>query len=184
VALAPAGDGLARGSGRSIPGLHLRDVLDLVSKREPRLLISFGGHAAAAGLTLRASDVDRFAAAFDAVVRELVDPATLARTLETDGSLEPEYATLPLAQVLQAEVWGQGFPPPLFADEFAVESQRLVGEKHLRLRLAREGRRFEAIAFRRDAPLPDRVRVAYALGIDEWNGAQGVELRVEHVEER
>ena len=184
VALAPAGDGLARGSGRSIPGLHLRDALDLVSKREPALLISFGGHAAAAGLTVRASDVDRFAAAFDAVVRELVDPATLARTLETDGSLEPEYATLQLAHALQAEVWGQGFPPPLFADEFAVESQRLVGDKHLRLRLTRAGRRFDAIAFRRDTPLPDRVRVAYALGIDEWNGAQGVELRVEHVEER
>jgi single-stranded-DNA-specific exonuclease len=184
VALAPAGDGLARGSGRSIPGLHLRDALDLVSKREPRLLVSFGGHAAAAGLTLRAADVDRFAAAFDAVVRELVDPATLARRLETDGSLEPEYATLPLAHALQAEVWGQGFPPPLFADEFAVESQRLVGERHLRLRLARDGRRFDAIAFRRDAPLPDRVRAAYALAIDEWNGAQGVELRVEHVEER
>jgi single-stranded-DNA-specific exonuclease len=184
VALAPAGDGLARGSGRSIPGLHLRDALDLVSKREPRLLLSFGGHAAAAGLTLRAGDVDPFAAAFDAVVRELVDPATLARTLETDGSLEPEYATLEFARALGAEVWGQGFPPPLFADEFAVESQRLVGEKHLRLRLARGGRRFEAIAFRRDQPLPDRVRAAYALAIDEWNGTQGLELRVEHAEER
>jgi single-stranded-DNA-specific exonuclease len=184
VALAPAGDGLARGSGRSIAGLHLRDALDLVSKRDPRLLVSFGGHAAAAGLTVRARDVDRFAAAFDAVVRELLDPATLASTLETDGPLEPEYATLPLAQALQAEVWGQGFPPPLFADEFEVESQRLVGDKHLRLRLARAGRRFDAIAFQREAPLPDRVRAAYTLGIDEWNGSQGVELRVEHVEER
>jgi single-stranded-DNA-specific exonuclease len=184
VALAPAGDGLARGSGRSIAGLHLRDALDLVSKRDPRLLVSFGGHAAAAGLTVRARDVDRFAAAFDAVVRELLDPATLASTLETDGPLEPEYATLPLAQALQAEVWGQGFPPPLFADEFEVESQRLVGDKHLRLRLARAGRRFDAIAFQREAPLPDRVRAAYTLGIDEWNGSQGVELRVEHVGER
>jgi single-stranded-DNA-specific exonuclease len=184
VALAPAGEGLARGSGRSIPGLHLRDVLDLVSKREPALLLSFGGHAAAAGLTVRTADVERFGAAFDAVVRELVDPATLARTLETDGSLEPQYATLELARALATEVWGQGFPPPLFADEFAVESQRLVGEKHLRLRLARDGQRFDAIAFRREAPLPDRVRAAYALGIDEWNGTQGLELRIEHVEER
>jgi single-stranded-DNA-specific exonuclease len=184
VALAPAGEGLARGSGRSIPGLHLRDALDLVSKREPALLLSFGGHAAAAGLTVRTADVARFGAAFDAVVRELVDPATLARTLETDGSLEPQYATLELARALATEVWGQGFPPPLFADEFAVESQRLVGEKHLRLRLARDGQRFDAIAFRREAPLPDRVRAAYALGIDEWNGTQGLELRIEHVEER
>jgi single-stranded-DNA-specific exonuclease len=184
VALAPAGDGLARGSGRSIPGLHLRDALDLVSKREPALLISFGGHAAAAGLTVRSAEVERFGAAFDAAVRELVDPAALARTLETDGSLEPQYATLDLARALETEVWGQGFPPPLFVDEFAVESQRLVGDRHLRLRLARDGRRFEAIVFRREAPLPDRVRAAYALAIDEWNGTQGLELRIEHVEER
>jgi single-stranded-DNA-specific exonuclease len=182
VALAPAGDGLARGSGRSIPGLHLRDALDLVSKREPSLLVSFGGHAAAAGVSLKTGDLDRFAATFDAVVRELLDPATLARTVETDGSLEPEYATLHAARALDAEVWGQGFPPPLFADEFAVESQRLVGEKHLRLRVARAGRRYDAMLFRHDAPLPEKVRAAYALAIDEWNGAQGLELRFEHVE--
>ncbi len=183
IALAPAGGGLARGSGRSIPGLHLRDALDLVSKRDPGLLLGFGGHAAAAGLTLRAADVDRFAAAFDAAVRELCDPASLAPTVAADGPLEPEYATLELARALEGEVWGQGFPPPRFADEFTVESQRLVGEKHLRLKLARGGRRYDAILFRHDAPLPARVRVAYALGIDEWNGAQGLELRVEHVEE-
>ena len=183
IALAPAGEGLARGSGRSIPGLHLRDALDLVSKRAPDLLISFGGHAAAAGLTVRARDVDRLAAAFEAAVRELCDPAALAPTVETDGSLEPEYATLELARALEAEVWGQGFPPPRFADEFTVESQRLVGEKHLRAKLARAGRRFDALLFRHDRPLPDRVRVAYALAIDDWNGTQGLELRVEHAEE-
>jgi single-stranded-DNA-specific exonuclease len=183
IALAPAGEGLARGSGRSIPGLHLRDALDLVSKRAPDLLISFGGHAAAAGLTVRVRDVERFAAAFDEAVRALCDPAALAPTVETDGSLEPEYATLELARALEAEVWGQGFPPPRFADEFAVESQRLVGEKHLRARLVRGGRRYDAILFRHDRPLPERVRAAYALAIDDWNGAQGLELRVEHAEE-
>ena len=183
IALAPAGSGLARGSGRSIPGLHLRDALDLVSKRAPGLLISFGGHAAAAGLTLRAQEVERFAAAFDAAVREMCDPAALAPTVETDGSLEPEYATLELARAFEAEVWGQGFPPPRFADEFTVESQRLVGEKHLRVRLARAGRRYDAILFRHDRPLPERIRAAYALAIDDWNGAQGLELRVEHAEE-
>ena len=183
IALAPAGSGLARGSGRSIPGLHLRDALDLVSKRAPGLLISFGGHAAAAGLTLRAHEVERFAAAFDAAVREMCDPAALAPTVETDGSLEPEYATLELARAFEAEVWGQGFPPPRFADEFTVESQRLVGEKHLRVRLARAGRRYDAILFRHDRPLPERIRAAYALAIDDWNGAQGLELRVEHAEE-
>jgi single-stranded-DNA-specific exonuclease len=183
VVLAPAGGGELRGSGRSIPGLHLRDALDLVSKRAPGLLLRFGGHAAAAGLSLRAADAERFRAAFDAAVREMLDPAALARTVETDGPLEPQYASLDIARMLGQEVWGQGFPQPIFADEFAVESQRLVGERHLRLRLAREGRRYDAIVFRREEPVPPRIRAAYGLAIDEWNGAQGLELRVEHVEE-
>jgi single-stranded-DNA-specific exonuclease len=183
VALAPAGDGELRGSGRSIPGLHLRDALDLVSKRRPGLLLRFGGHAAAAGLSLRAAEVDAFREAFDAAVREMLDPAVLSRTVETDGPLEPEYATLDVARMLGQEVWGQGFPQPTFADEFAVERQRIVGERHLRLRLAREGRRYDAILFRHEEPVPPRVRAAYALAIDDWNGAQGLELRLEHVEE-
>lgn len=182
IALAPAGDGLARGSGRSIPGVHLRDALDLVSKREHDLLSRFGGHAAAAGLTLRIRDIDRFRGAFDAAVRALADPATFARTVETDGSLEPEYATLGVARMIDGEVWGQGFPTPAFTDEFVVERQRLVGEKHLRLRVMREGRRYDAMLFRHDEPLPDRVRAAYSLAIDDWNGTQAVELRFDHVE--
>ena len=182
IALAPAGDGELRGSGRSIPGLHLRDALDLVSKRAPGLLVRFGGHAAAAGLTLRAADVDRFRAVFDAAVREMVDPAALGRTVETDGSLERGYASLDVARMLADEVWGQGFPQPLFADEFAVESQRLVGERHLRLRLGRDGARYDAIMFRRTEPVPARVKAAYALGIDEWNGNETLSLRVEAVD--
>jgi single-stranded-DNA-specific exonuclease len=182
VALAPGGDGELRGSARSIPGLHLRDALDLVSKRAPGLLSRFGGHAAAAGMSLRAGAVDAFRTAFDAAVREMMDPAALARTVETDGSLEPQYATLELARMLAQEVWGQGFPQPIFADEFVVESQRLVGDRHLRLRLVRDGRRYDAIAFRRPEPVPPRISAAYALAVDEWNGAQGLELRIEHVE--
>lgn len=183
VVLAPAGDGELRGSGRSIPGLHLRDALDLVSKRAPGLLPRFGGHAAAAGLSLRARDLDAFRAAFDAAVREMLGPGAGTRVVETDGSLEPQYATLELARLIEREVWGQGFPPPTFADEFEVESQRLVGERHLRLRLARAGSRFDAIAFRRETPVPARIRAAYALAIDEWNGAQSLALRLEHIEE-
>lgn len=183
VVFAPADAGELRGSGRSIPGLHLRDALDLVSKRAPGLLVRFGGHAAAAGLTLRARGLEAFRAAFDAAVREMLDPGALARSVETDGSLEPQYATLELARLIEREVWGQGFPPPTFADEFEVESQRLVGERHLRMRLARDGRRFEAIAFRREAPVPPRIRAAYALAVDEWNGAQSLALRLEHIEE-
>jgi single-stranded-DNA-specific exonuclease len=179
IALAPAGNGELRGSGRSIPGLHLRDALDLVAKRAPGLLVRFGGHAAAAGLTLRAADVERFGALFDAAVREMIDPAALARTVETDGPLERGYASLDVARMLDGEVWGQGFAAPLFADEFAVESQRLVGERHLRLKLARDGARYDAIAFGRTEPVPARVRAAYALGIDEWNGTEALALRVE-----
>jgi single-stranded-DNA-specific exonuclease len=183
IALAPAGDGIARGSGRSIDGFHLRDALDLVSKRAPRLLLSFGGHAAAAGLALRLNDIERFRAEFDGVVRDTIDPAVLARTLETDGPLEPEYATLDLARQTIAAVWGQGFPQPRFTDEFAIENQRLVGERHLRLHVTRAGRRFDAVIFRREAPLPERVRAVYTLDIGEWNEAQKLELRFEHVEE-
>ncbi len=182
IALAPAADGELRGSGRSIPGLNLRDALDLVAKRAPGLLVRFGGHAAAAGLTLRAAEVERFRALFDAAVREMIDPAALARTVETDGPLERGYASLAVARMLEGEVWGQGFAAPLFADEFAVESQRLVGAGHLRLKLARDGARYDAIAFGRTEPVPARVRAAYALGIDEWNGTEALALRVEACE--
>lgn len=183
VALAPAGDGELRGSGRSIPGLHLRDALDLVSKRAPGLLLRFGGHAAAAGLTLRIEGVEPFRAAFEAAVREMIDPAALAHVVETDGPLEPGYASLDAARMLGAEVWGQGFPQPVFADEFAVESQRLVGERHLRLRLARAGGRYDAIMFRRAEPVGARIKAAYALGVDDWNGTEALSLRVEALEE-
>jgi single-stranded-DNA-specific exonuclease len=183
IALAPAGGGELRGSGRSIPGLHLRDALDLVSKRAPGLLVRFGGHAAAAGLTLRVESVEPFREAFEAAVREMIDPAALAHVVETDGPLEPGYASLDAARMLGEEVWGQGFPQPVFADEFEVESQRLVGERHLRLRLARAGGRYDAIMFRRAEPVGARVRAAYALGVDEWNGTEALSLRIEALEE-
>jgi len=181
-AFAPGGSGELRGSGRSVPGLHLRDALDLVSKRSPGLLMRFGGHAAAAGLTLRADSLDEFRALIEACVREMVEPETLARTVETDGSLEVAYASLDTARLLAGEVWGQGFPPPLFLDEFVVESQRLVGEKHLRLRLARAGQRFNAMLFRHDTPVPEHIRGAYRLGLDEFNGMQSVSFTLEHWE--
>lgn len=178
-AFAPAGDGELRGSGRSIPGLHLRDALDLVAKRAPGIVQRFGGHAAAAGLTLRASALDEFRAVFEATVRELLDPAALAHTVTTDGSLETEHVSLEIARALEHEVWGQGFPQPLFADEFVVETQRLVAERHLRLRLGRAGRSFEAVLFRHAEPLPARIRGAYRLAIDEWQGTASVRLALE-----
>jgi single-stranded-DNA-specific exonuclease len=181
-AFAPSGQGELRGSGRSVPGLHLRDALDLVSKRAPGLLLRFGGHAAAAGLTLPADGLEIFRDLVEAAVREMVDPGTLARNVETDGSLEVAYASLETARLLDKEVWGQGFPPPVFLDEFVVENQRLVGDKHLKLRLARDGQRFNAMLFRHEAPVPGRIRGAYRLAVDEFNGAQSVQLTVEHWE--
>jgi single-stranded-DNA-specific exonuclease len=181
-AFAPGSTGEIRGSGRSIAGLHLRDALDLVAKRAPGLLVRFGGHAAAAGLTLRAADFARFAEAFESVARELLSPGQLARAVETDGSLEPAYLDLGLAQLLERQIWGQGFPQPLFCDEFEVLGQRVVGEKHLKLKLARGGRTVEAMRFNALDPLPSRVRAAYRLSVNEFNGAQNLQLVIEHWE--
>ena len=126
-----------KGSGRSIPGLHLRDALDLVSKQAPDLILKFGGHAMAAGLTIRETDLDRFTATFEAVVQALIDPADLTRRIDTDGALESGYMTLEVARTLEQAIWGQGFPAPVFDDVFTVDNQRLLKERHLKLRCAR-----------------------------------------------
>jgi len=181
-AFAPGSPGEIRGSGRSIAGLHLRDALDLVAKRAPGLLVRFGGHAAAAGLTLRAADFSRFAEAFESVARELLAPGQLGRAVETDGSLEPAYLDLGLAQLLERQIWGQGFPQPLFCDEFEVLGQRVVGEKHTKLKLSRGGRTVEAMRFNALDPMPSSVRAAYRLSVNEFNGAQNLQLVIEHWE--
>jgi single-stranded-DNA-specific exonuclease len=181
-AFAPGNPGEIKGSGRSIAGLHLRDALDLVAKRAPDLLIRFGGHAAAAGLTLRAADFSRFSELFEAVARELLLPAQLSRTVETDGALESAYLDLGLAQLIESQIWGQGFPQPLFCDEFEVVNQRVVGEKHLKLKLARGGRTVEAMRFNALEPLPSTVRAAYRLSVNDFNGMQTLQLIIEHWE--
>jgi len=144
--------------------------------------LRFGGHAAAAGLTLHAEDFARFAELFEAVAREWLSPAQLGRTVETDGSLETAYLDLGLAQLLEEQIWGQGFPQPLFCDEFQVLGQRVVGEKHLKLKLARGGRTVEAMRFNALDPLPSSVRAAYRLAVNEFNGAQNLQLVIEHWE--
>ncbi|HEX2199689.1 MAG TPA: single-stranded-DNA-specific exonuclease RecJ [Burkholderiales bacterium] len=171
-----------RGSGRSIPGLHLRDCLDLVSKRAPGLIARFGGHAMAAGLTIAQADYARFAEAFDAAVDELLPAEARLRTVETDGALDHAHCTLEVARMLDGEIWGQGFPQPVFCDNFAVESQRVVGERHLKLRLLKEGRRYDAMRFGALEPLPAKVRAAYRLAVNEFNGLKSVQLTVEHFE--
>jgi single-stranded-DNA-specific exonuclease len=179
-ALADDSGRLVKGSGRSIAGFHLRDALDLISKREPNLIVKFGGHAMAAGLTLATADVPRFTAAFEAVGREWLSEEALARTVETDGELEDAYFTPQFVEMLDAAVWGQGFPAPVFSGEFDVASQALVKDKHLKLQLVRGRQRFNAIWFNHTDTLPARTTVAYRLASDTWNGVSRVQLIVEH----
>ncbi len=174
--------GELKGSGRSIPGLHLRDALDLVAKQQPDLLLRFGGHAAAAGLTLMENDLPSFEALFEKIARALLAPAALTRTLETDGPLEAGYYGLTSARLLQEAVWGQGFPAPLFADEFEVVQQRLLKDKHLKLTLKKDLARFDAIRFGHAEGAPDRIRAAFRLDINEWQGEANVQLVLEHFE--
>jgi single-stranded-DNA-specific exonuclease len=182
IAFARGSSGEIKGSGRSIAGLHLRDALDLVTKRAPGVLVRFGGHAAAAGLTLREDDFDRFRQAFESVARELLTPANLARVIETDGALPADWLTLEAAAALEEPVWGQGFPAPTFEGTFEVQDQRIVGERHLRLRLAAGGRAINAIAFGRSERVPPAIRAVYRLAVNEFNGTRSPQLVVEHVE--
>jgi single-stranded-DNA-specific exonuclease len=172
-------DGLLKGSGRSIPGFHLRDALDLVSKRHPGVLKKFGGHAMAAGCTVGADDFETFAAALRKVAFEGLDAATLQRRVRTDGALPVEYFNAQTVAVLDAQVWGQAFEAPTFCDEVEVIAQRLVGERHLKLRLRLNGQLRDAIWFGHAEPLPERVRLAYRLSLDEYQGQQRVQMMVE-----
>ncbi|HTD90414.1 MAG TPA: single-stranded-DNA-specific exonuclease RecJ [Burkholderiales bacterium] len=182
VAFARGNDGEIKGSGRSIRGLHLRDALDLVSKRAPGLILRFGGHAAAAGLTLREGDFEKFRLVFEEVVRSLLSPADLEREIETDGSLPVEHATLDAAHALREGIWGQGFPEPRFIDPFEIVQQRIVGERHLKLRLRRDGRIFDGILFGHSEPLPEAIRAVYRFSINEYNGVSSTQLTLDHWE--
>jgi len=182
IAFARGESGNLKGSGRSIPGLHLRDALDLISKRAPGLLLRFGGHAMAAGLTIREQDFPRFAKLFANIAGELVNPDDLTRTLATDGALETGYLSLQVAQLLQSEVWGQGFPPPLFEDTFEVEQQRILKEKHLKLKLRKGNARFDAIQFNFTQQPGNQARAAYRLEVNEYMGVQSPQLVIEHLD--
>ena len=182
IVFARSGPGELKGSGRSIAGFHLRDALDLVTKRSPGLVSRFGGHAYAAGLTLREADLAAFAARFEAIAREHLTPADLRRTLATDGGLEAEELDLDLAVALRGEVWGQGFPAPVFDDIFTVADQRIVGGRHSRLALGRGRERYAGILFNHADPLPKTIRAAYRPDANEWNGATDLQLVIEHWE--
>jgi len=171
-----------KGSGRSIPGFHLRDALDLVAKRYPDVLLRFGGHAMAAGCTIAEEHFDDFEQGLNEVAQEWLDTATLTRRIDTDGPLAPEYRRIDLVDTLHHEVWGQGFAPPTFSEEVDVISQRLVGEKHLALKLKHQGSPVDGIWFGRTEPLPARVKLAFRLDADEWNGVRRVRFLVEGAE--
>jgi single-stranded-DNA-specific exonuclease len=179
IVFARGGDGELRGSGRAIAGFHLRDALDLVAKRAPETILRFGGHAYAAGLSLSESALPRFSAEFERVAQEWLTPAVLRQTLETDGELDPAELTLGLAQEIAAHVWGQGFPGPLFEGDFTVLEQRSVAEKHLRVALSGAGRRREAMLFNDQGPLPDRIRAAYRLEVNHYQGLSSLQLVLE-----
>ena len=171
-------DGALKGSGRSIEGFHLRDALDLVSKRHPGLLVRFGGHAMAAGCTIAAADFEVFRGALQGVAREGLDAATLERTLVSDGPLAAEHFDPATVRLLDGQVWGSAFDAPLFCDAVEVVSQRLVGEKHLKLAVRVGGVVRDAIWFGRVEPVGDRVRLAWRLGLDAYNGVERVQMIV------
>ena len=179
---APGREHELKGSGRSIAGFHLRDALDLVAKRYPQVLLRFGGHAMAAGCTIAEENFDAFEHGLNEVAQEWLDAATLTRRIDTDGPLKPEYCRVELVDVLHQEVWGQGFAPPTFSDEVEVLSQRLVGEKHLALKLKHQGKPVDGIWFGHTEPLPARVKLAFRLDADAWNGVRRVRFLVEAAE--
>jgi single-stranded-DNA-specific exonuclease len=188
VAFAPGDEGGAelRGSARSIAGFHLRDALAEVDARCPGLIGRFGGHAMAAGMSLAFVHLERFAAEFDAVARSRLDADQLERVLWSDGELGPRDLCLEVATVLRyAGPWGQAFPEPAFDNVFRVESWRVVGEQHLKLRLLLEGgaERIEAIMFGAGNRVPaPRVRAVYRLDVDEWQGMPRLQLLLTHME--
>jgi len=181
-AFAGESGGRLKGSGRSIPGFHLRDALDRMEKSEPGLMERFGGHAGAAGTTIAAERLGAFRAAFERVAREWLTPADLLQRIEVDGALEAADISYEFARLLRDQVWGQGFPEPRFTGDFRVESQKVVGEKHLRLTLSASGRRYDAIRFGSAEPLPAAIRAVYRLDLNDYQGMQAVQLVVEHAD--
>jgi single-stranded-DNA-specific exonuclease len=180
IAFARSDERWLRGSGRSIDGVHLRDTLDRVTKLAPDMIERFGGHAMAAGLTLRADRLDAFRIAFEEAARASTDPALFTRVIATDGELDRRDLVPSLVAAIGAHVWGQGFAAPLFDNEVQVLDQRLLKDQHLKLSVEVGGMRLPAIWFRRTETLPSRVRLAYRPTIDEFQGQARLTLRIEY----
>jgi len=189
IAFADSGNGEIKGSGRSIPGLHMRDALDVVSKKNKGLIEKFGGHAMAAGLTIQEANFTRFQQAFSEQVETMLRPQDLENICETDGSVDESFMTIETSELFKyASPWGQLFPEPVFDDVFKVSNWKIVGEKHLKMDLVKEdtGAYYAAIAFNKtDKDLPsgdDNIRVVYRLDVNEFRGKRSLQLIVQHVE--
>jgi len=184
IVFAPADNGEVRGSGRSIPNLHLRDALDLVSKRHPDLILKFGGHAMAAGLSILKHNIPAFQTAFEEAVREMVCEDDLSQTFITDGSLKACDITLEQAQNLARHVWGQGFAPPSFTDEFHVIRQQPLGAegKHKKVWLQKDGYEFEAMFWRCSEDIPEYIRTVYRPVANEWRNQMELQLYIDYWE--
>ena len=180
IAFARGNNGELKGSGRAISGLHLRDALDLISKKSPKLISKFGGHAGAAGLSIREESFADFAEQFEATVARLLTAADLEQVIESDGELDASEMKLALARELGSQVWGQGFPAPMFRGIFNVASQRIVAEKHLKLKLTQGKHEFEAIYFSHTEAVPKKLLCVYRLAINEYLGLEDVQLTLEH----
>ncbi|PJO78915.1 single-stranded-DNA-specific exonuclease RecJ [Neisseria brasiliensis] len=184
IVFAPADNGEVRGSGRSIPNLHLRDALDLVSKRHPDLILKFGGHAMAAGLSILEHNIPAFQTAFEQAVRDMVREDDLSQTFITDGSLPAVEITLKQAQNLARHVWGQGFAPPSFTDEFHVVRQQWMGAegKHKKVWLQKDGFEFEAMFWRCSEEIPEYIRTVYRPVANEWRNNVELQLYIDYWE--
>jgi len=189
IAFADAGGGELKGSGRSIPGLHMRDVLDAISKQHVELIDKFGGHAMAAGLTIKQENLTKFQQAFSQQVSSVLRPEDLNNINETDGAVSEEYMTIETSELFKyASPWGQLFPEPIFDGVFKIENWRIVGEKHLKLDLVKpaSGVYYSAIAFNKtDVDLPqgeDNIHIVYRLDVNEFRGKRSLQLIVQHIE--
>lgn len=182
IAFAPTENGELKGSGRSIPGIHLRDALDLTAKALPGVVLRFGGHAMAAGLSIKPEGFKVFQAAFEEVISSRCDASVFERVVLTDGGLAPDEITEALCQEIDEQIWGQGFEAPLFANEVHVLSQTLLKGTHLKMMLELGGSRFDAIFFRRKEPLASLTRIAYRPSVNEFRGRRTVQLVVEAAE--
>lgn len=168
-----------KGSGRSIPGFHLRDALDLLAKRHPGVLLKFGGHAMAAGCTIAADELDTFEQGLQAIAAEWLDADALTRELQVDGPLTPELCTVETAELLQTPVWGQGFAAPVFAQPMAISAQRMVGSGHLQLKCVLGEQVIDGIWFGRTDPVPDGATLAFQLDINSFRGQRKVQFVVQ-----